>query len=231
MNLLTEVLDAYRELESPLSFWYWSILATISAIVKDNVWMDRNGKFNTYPNIFVMLYADSGLRKGAPIALAKRLVRSVNNTKIISGRSSIQGILKELEVATSAPGGKIVSGAKAFIIASEFTSSLVADPAALTILTDLYDRNWNEDEYRSLLKMETFNLKDPTVTLLGGVNDAHFSDFVGVKDMHGGFLGRMFVISETEFNVLNPLIDPPKEKTDYTGWISYLKEVGKLNGP
>lgn len=179
-----------------------------------------------------MLYADSGLRKGPPVSMAKKLVRAVNNTKIISGRSSIQGILKELEVAMSLPGGKIQSGSKAFIVASEFTSSLVMDPAAMTILTDLYDRTYNEGEYKSLLKMESFNLKDPTITMLVGTNEAHFEDFIGNKDLHGGFIGRMFVIAESEFNTLNPLIRPMQisPEKEFPNWVAYLKEVGKLSG-
>ena len=233
MNLVREIVKAYSQLETPKSFWYWSALATISAIVKDNLYLDRGGAFRTYPNIYVMLYADTGLRKGPPIALAKKLVRAVNNTKIISGRSSIQGILKELEMAESLPGGKISTGSKAFIVASEFTSSLVTDPAAMTILTDLYDRTYNEGDYKSLLKSESFSLKDPTITMLVGTNEAHFEDFVGSKDLHGGFIGRMFVIAESEFNVLNPLIRPMKTRPEdeHPDWIKYLKEVSLLKGP
>ena len=116
-----------------------------------------------------MLHADSGLKKGPPVNLAKKLVKRVNNTRIISGRSSIQGMLKELGEGYSLPGGQIVKKSVAFIAASEFSSSIVEDKAAMTILTDLYDRNWNEGEW-TLLKMENFTLKDPTITLLVATN-------------------------------------------------------------
>jgi len=187
MTWIEEVLAQHEELESPSAFWYWSGLCIISAIMKDNVWLDKFA-YNLYPNIYVMLHADSGLKKGPPVGLAKKLVRRVNNTRILSGRSSIQGILKELGTFTSTPGGGIRSkSSTGFIVASEFTSSLVADPAAMTILTDLYDRQYNEGEWRSLLKMETFELKDPTISLLVATNEAHFNDFVEAKDIHGGF--------------------------------------------
>src|SRR5438874_2133996 len=98
MNWLDELLAQHAEVETPKNFWYWSGLATISAILKDNVYLDRGGSkdYRLYPNIYVMLYADSALRKGPPVSLAKNLVKKVNNTRVISGRSSIQGILKEL---------------------------------------------------------------------------------------------------------------------------------------
>ena len=231
MNWLKQIIEQHSELESPRAFWYWSGLCAISAVVKDQVWLDRAGAYKLYPNIYVMLHADSGLKKGPPVSLAKDLVKRVNNTRIISGRSSIQGILKELGTAYSLPGGKVINKSVGFIVASEFSSSLVSDPAAMTILTDLYDRQYNEGEYRSLLKMETFQLKDPTISMLVATNDAHFEDFVQGKDIRGGFIGRMFVIAETEVQRLNslmvPLANPPKRDV----LVQHLQDLSKLAGP
>ena len=164
MNWIDKLVAMHKELESPQSFWFWAGLSAMSATVKDNVWMERHA-YKLYPNIYVMLHADSGLKKGPPVALAKDLVSRVNNTEIISGRSSIQGILKQLGTAESVKGGGIKTKSTGFICASEFSSSLVSDPVAMTILTDLYDRNYNEGEWRSLLKMETFKLHNPTLSL------------------------------------------------------------------
>jgi len=205
-------------------------MAAISAVVKDNVWINRQ-IYNLYPNIYVMFHAESGLKKGPPISMAKQLVRGVNNTRIISGRSSIQGILKELGTAQTQPGGKVNAKSTAFICSSELTSSLVEDKVATDILTDLYDRQYNIGEWRSLLKMEQFNLKDPTITMLTATNDAHSTDFFGKKDIHGGYFARTFIISESKRHRANslsvPLTNPPKlaEATEY------LKILGKLQGP
>jgi hypothetical protein len=178
-----------------------------------------------------MFHAESGLKKGPPISMAKQLVRGVGGTRIISGRSSIQGILKELGTAQTQPGGKVISKSTAFICSSELTSSIVEDKVATDILTDLYDRQYNIGEWRSLLKMETFNLKDPTITMLTATNEAHSNDFFAKKDLHGGYFARTFVISENKRNRANsllvPLINPPK----YPELIDYLKELTKLSGP
>src|SRR5215203_6897148 len=154
-NWLTELVNQHKELESPESFWRWSAIAAISAVVKDQVWLDRQ-IFNLYPNIYVMLHADSGLKKGPPVSMARQLVKAVNNTRIIAGRSSIQGILKDLGTGYTMPDGKIMMKAVAFICSSELSSSIVGDPVATKILTDLYDRQYNVGEWRSLLKMESF---------------------------------------------------------------------------
>jgi hypothetical protein len=239
MNFIQELMDSTLELESPRNFWFWSGLAAVSAVVMDNVWLSRgeqdnspNNFYNLYPNIYVMLHADSALKKGPPVNLAKELVKKATNglPKIISGRSSIQGMLKLLGTAQSTPGGKILNKSAGFIASSEFTSSIVEDRAAMTILTDLYDRNWNDGEWKSLLKMEEFSLKDPILTLLAAINEAHFDDFIGQKDIQGGFIGRMFVIAETQTSTLNPLIEKLKRVPDRPKMIEYLHTLTKLKG-
>jgi len=124
------ILDSTEELESPRIFWYWSALSAISAVVKDNVWLPRGFAQNKiFPNIFVMLNAISGLRKGPPIAMMKDLVQRTDVTRIITGRASIQGILKALSQQETIKGGAMRWGGKpvAYIVSSELTSSLVED--------------------------------------------------------------------------------------------------------
>lgn len=233
LSWIDAIVEQHKEMETPLSFWRWAGLVSISAIMKDQVWLSRGGAYLLYPNIYCILYADSGLKKGPATNLAKKLVREVNNTKIISGRSSIQGIMKRLAVTgQSAPGGKVtISKSHGFIISSELSASLVADPAALDILTDLYDRNYNADDWESLLKMEEFKLNDPTITLFGGINAAHADNFFGKKDISGGFIARSFIIHEKHENTINSLVKKLENPPDIKCLASYLKELTKLHGP
>lgn len=229
MTWLEQLLAQHNELESPTNFWLWGGLAAISAVVKDNVWLDRQ-IYNLYPNIYVMFHAESGLKKGPPISMAKQLVRGVGGTRIISGRSSIQGILKELGTTQTLPGGRVISKSTAFICSSELTSSIVEDKVATDILTDLYDRQYNIGEWRSLLKMEQFNLKDPTITMLTATNEAHSTDWFGKKDIHGGYFARTFVISENRRHRANSLLVPLTNPPKYPEAIDYLKGISKLTG-
>jgi hypothetical protein len=177
-----------------------------------------------------MFHADSGMKKGPPVNMAKRLVTKVGNTRVISGRSSIQGILKEMGQTESKPGGVVLKKAVAFICSSELSSSIVEDKVATTILTDLYDRNYNAETWKSLLKMESFDLKDPTITMLTATNESHSSDFFTRKDISGGYFARTFIIHESEANRINSLLVPPDIIPDYDKLSLYLKELAKLNG-
>lgn len=229
-NWLDDLVNQRKELESPLSFWRWAGLTAIAAVIKDNVWLDRVGVYNLYPNIYVMFHAESGLKKGPPVALAGKLVSAVNNTKVIGGRSSIQGILKELGTAKTIPGGKVIHDSSAFICSSELTSSIVEDKVATTILTDLYDRQYRVGEWRSLLKMETFSLKNPTINILTATNDAHSQDFFAKKDIQGGYFARTFIIYENKPNRRNSLLVPLENPINDIKLIEYLKILSKLGG-
>lgn len=231
MNWLDEIVKQHDELESPQSFWKWSALAAISAVVKDSIWINRANVFKTYPNIYVMLHADSGLKKGPPVSMAKQLVKAVNNTRIITGRSSIQGILKEMGTAQTQPGGKVTMKSVVFVCSSELSSSIVEDKVATKILTDLYDRSYNEGEWKSLLKMESFHLKDPTITMLTATNEAMAEDFFTRAAIQGGYFARTFIIYERENTVSNSLIYPLEYSPDYRAAADYLKELAKLSGP
>jgi len=232
MSWLADVVNQHKELESPKSFWYWGAIAAISAVLKDTVWLDRQ-IYNLYPNIYVMLHAESGMKKGPPVSMAKQLVKPVNNTRIIGGRSSIQGILKDLGTTQTMPGGKLLGGGKAvaFICSSELSSSIVEDKVATKILTDLYDRQYNVGEWRSLLKMETFELKDPTITMLTATNEAMSEDFFTRSAIQGGYFARTFIIYEKEEQTSNSLVYPLETKIDYKHLAEYLKELAKLAGP
>lgn len=236
MSWLTEILLQHEEFESPINFVWWSGVTAISAVVKDNIWVDRH-LFKQYPNIFVILYADSGLKKGPPINMARTLVEKVNKlskppvTKIISGRSSIQGILSVLSQHQTVPGGHINLNSTGFICASELSSSLVKDEAAFDILTDLYDRSWYEEKYENILKQEQISLTKPTISLLGGINEAHAEALFARKDVQGGYVGRCFIIHESKRSRVNSLIYKPKNPPKLDELAQYLLKLSKLHGP
>lgn len=226
---------ASRDAESPKSFFYWSALCAISAVVKRNVWIQRPN-FKTYPNIFVLFVADSGLRKGVPIALAKDLVHQVNNTRVISGRSSVPGILQYLGTSYTIQGKDgqpdiVMDKAHGFIAASEFSSSIVRDPDALTTLTDLYDSCYNEF-YEDRLRSANGRLIEPSITLLGGTNPAHFDDYISAAATEGGFVARTIIVYEQEKACINPAIRPVKDEFKYDSkpLAAMLKAISKVQG-
>lgn len=227
MNFIDSIVEQHKEYESPISFWKWAAIVSVSAVLKDNVYIDRY-IYKLYPNIYVMLHADSGIKKGPPISLARRLTKNLCNQYV--GRSSIQAILKDMGTTQTVPGGKFLDKNKSFICSSELTSSIVNDPVALTILTDMFDRNYNEGDWKSLLKMEFFSLQSPCVSMFTGTNEAQGEDFFLKKDINGGFFARTFIIHETKRNKINSLMYKPESLPNIDEARNYLTQLSRISG-
>lgn len=228
---LSHTVEVYSEYESPKRFYYWSCLAAVSAILKDQVYFDRY-LYQLYPNIFVLLFGPSAIKKGPPIALAKAIVSRVNNTRIINGRASVEAIIKELSVAQQGPGKPILKDSCGFIVSSELSSAIIGSSASLDILTDLADRIFNDEEWTHRTKGEgSIIIKNPTLTWLAGTNDALFREFVPEKNIKGGLIGRTFVISESKGEVINSLMFPPKIMPDRDKIADGVRHLTNLKGP
>ena len=104
-TFIEDFLDRTKDAESPRSFFYWSALAAISAVVKKNVYINKR-IYRLYPNLYIMFIAKSGLRKGFPVKMAQKIVEAIEVTKVISGQNSIQGIITELSKQWTLESGK-----------------------------------------------------------------------------------------------------------------------------
>lgn len=230
-------MESTLEYEAPRRFYFWAALSSISAVLKDHVWFDMGKAYNVYPNIYVLLYGPSGVRKGPAISLAERIVKKVDNTRVINGRASIEAIIKEL--GTFKTREKINGIAReplkdscGFVVASELSSSIISNPAAMDIMTNLYDRIYNEGDWEYKLKVgESNKLTKPTLTWLSATNEALFRDFLPEKNIHGGLIGRMFMVAENKPNKLNSLMFDPNIIPDLDKMAEALKPLAKLTGP
>src|SRR5674476_1160462 len=170
MNFVELFLEHTQYYESPGSFWKWAAYTAIGAVLRDNCFRTL-GDHRVYPNLYTLLLADSAVhRKGHPIKLCEELVKRAKSTKVISGRSSIQGILDELSRGeTDKVTGKIISGGSALFSASELSAGIVNDPEAVKILTDIYDF---KEEYTSRLRGSgVFRIKNICFSLIAASNE------------------------------------------------------------
>lgn len=230
MSWIDQVVKATKETESPERYWYWSSLATISAIVKRNIYLNRGGKYLLYPNLYVLLIGPSGVRKGPPITLARKLVSEVKATRVIAGRGSIQAYIKELSSAYHMADGSILTEACGFLVSGELGAFLVEDPAAYTILTDLYDACFY-NEWKNYIKGTGVDtLKGVYLTMLGASNESLLHTTIPKNVIGGGFVGRSMVVVEEKKRGVNSLIYSSNGNLDYTELSKHLYELTKLEG-
>lgn len=218
-----------KHYESPGSFWKWSAYTAIGAVLRDNCYR-RLGDHRIFPNLYTLLIADSAVhRKGHPVKLCEELVKTVKNTKVISGRASIQAILDELgQGETDKQTGKILSGGSALFSAGELSAGIVNDPEAVKILTDIYDF---KDEYTSRLRGSgVFRIKNVCFTMLAASNEELLKDVYDGKAIFGGLLGRTFLIKPNEFRPGNSLFGIREQSESFKCLIESLSAISKLKG-
>ncbi len=223
LSWIEDLITENSSVETPESWIYWSLMFCISSAAA-NAYTLRTLKGNLlyYPNLYIILMGESGLGKGYPINLAKRLLQEAHITRVIAGRSSIQAIIKEGATTRSVPGKAIITDSRMAVVNGELSTAIIQDPDSLTILTDLYDRNYNST-WTNLLKGDgAEKLKEPYVTCLFGSSPAHFYDSIPQANIEGGYIGRNLVIYEEKRSKDVDLLDSEEESIDEDRFTNYI---------
>lgn len=229
MGFIKLLLEHTKPYESPESFWKWSAYCTVAAVMRDSCYI-RQGDSELYPNVYVLLLADSAVhRKGNPVRFCEKLTNKIANTKVISGRTSIQAILDELARGETHPKtGKAIKGGSSLFSAPELSAGIVNDPEAIKILTDIYDF---KEEYTSRLRgTGTFHIKNICFTMMAASNESLLIDLYDEKARTGGLLGRTFLVKPNEFRQGNSLFDFPDTTASMKRIADSLLAISKIEG-
>lgn len=228
-EFVKQLMEHTKLYESPSSFWKWAAYTAIGAVLRDNVFR-KMGDQLVFPNVYTLFVADSAVhRKGHPVKIIENIVNAVRNTKLISGRSSIQGILDELSGSEQDKRtGQIMRGGSALFSAGELSAGIVNDPDAIKILTDIYDF---KEEYTSRLRGSgVFKIKNVCFSMLAASNEELLRDVYDGKAIFGGLLGRTFLVRPNEFRQGNSLFRIPDQTQSFNRMVDTLKEYAKLKG-
>lgn len=223
------VMDMTMETESPRQWIWWSALCSIAAVAGSNTFLDHQ-YYKLSPNMFVMLLGRSGLGKGFPIWLAKELVERADVTRVISGRNSIEAVVKELGTISSRPGRPPIPDSRGFLVSGEFRNFILKNPDALTILTELYDTHYSSKWKNTLKNAGIDSLKGVCLTLLGASSPAHYREAVTESDLEGGYAARTLHIYEEEMGRINALVRPLKTPFIIEELVKGLTEIASVHG-
>lgn len=218
----------FREYESPTSFWRWASYAIIAATLRDRVYF-QHGAGKIYPNIYVVLLADSAeYRKGAPLAAVREILTLLKVTKLFSGTASIQGILDELsqDVADRSTGQPI-KGGSSLIIADELAAFFVEDRRLIPLLTDLWE--FRED-YDYKLRGGSIKIKNVCCNLLAASNETFLREVYDSRAVYGGLLGRTYLIKPDETRTPESLMYMDLEKYNKKPLMDSLFKIKQLSG-
>lgn len=232
-NFVEKLLELTEIVESPTSYLRWCGYITLGAVMRYNVFYKFPSRRTIVtPNMYLMLVGDSGAtRKSTPLKICNFLLKKVGNTKLIEGRSSIQGILKELAAIKTIdkPHRRQLKYAAGVIYSEEFAAAIVKDPSVTGILTDIYDYH---EEHDVLLKSEdTMKLEKVCVNLFSATNGAFIQDMFTKTDLYGGLVGRTFFVIEEKARHKNLGLRDTTDENEWQLLVNHLTYLSKLEGP
>lgn len=230
-SFIERLLDFTKYAESPTSYFKWCGYAAIAAVLRDNVWLELPAiHTRVYPNIYVILHSSQSsiTRKSVPMKVALGLIRKVNNTHIIAGRSSIQGTIDELSMVTVAADKSQIKGASGILYSEEMSAFFVDVESAVNLLTNLYDYH---ETWEDKLRGNVTKLHNVCLTLLMATNEELIRDIFQVRAVKGGLLARSIIISESRRRHKNSLMYSNGEIGDPQPLIDHLKMLSQKRGP
>lgn len=238
MSWLQKLLDETDLAETPRSYIWWCGISAISAVISPNVFLNRGGIYKLQPNTFIMLIGESGLGKGLPIKIAKRLVSIVGNTRVLYGNNTIQSIIYDLANSETDQKSGIPKwkDSRGYIVSGELATLLQKDEQALPTLTEFYDTHFvgglsGEDWKKSTKTSGRDKLEGLCVTLFAGSTPEHFQNTVPEHDVKGGFVGRLLTVYEEKRYRINPLDDTETEKEiPYEELAAWLMIISQMKG-
>jgi hypothetical protein len=191
--------------------------------------MDRH-YYKLYPNIYAVLVGPSGLRKGVPIGLAQDLVERVDNTKVISGKASIEAIVRELGKAHTTESKVIITDATCFIVGPELDDMLVENEHTPATLMNLYDTHTKQRWKNILISRAQDVLKNVYIVMFGASNETNLASAWPKSAVSGGLVARTHIILEEKKRRLNALVEPPEFKPNIEQLSKRLFEIANLKG-
>jgi hypothetical protein len=226
-DFIQAFLDYTSAYESPTDFFYWSAVAGLGAVMRDNCYL-LLGDSRLYPNVFVLIVAKPAMRKAKPLNTIIELVKSVDNTKIVEGRTSIQAVIQRLGEVERRKDGRSISGASGIVYTEEISAMFTEDDANIPVLTDLYD--WKSSYTSSLVSRGVTRLTNVVVSLLGASNEELLKPVFNNRAIYGGLLSRCLIVYGDRVRHRNSLMWEDPRKYDPTPLKAMLREAASLKG-
>lgn len=195
------VYDFGRSFESPDSFFFWSGVTAISAVVRRHCFV-KFGNSPLYPNFYVILVGSSGkVKKATPIKATENLVRYIPDINFIE-RTTTERLPHDLSYNTILINGvqqRTPIDAQGFLCAEELVA--VLDDASYNAGVMKFLIEWwdcpDQKGVRSL-KHGVIQLKNLHITLLGGTTPEWLQGALSSLVAGGGMLNRTIFVCEDD---------------------------------
>lgn len=224
MKLHNETIKKYlrlvAETEPPVLHHIWSMVSMMSANLGRRCWFEF-GSLPIYPNQYILLVGDPGVRKSTAMSLAKKLIKGNGAIRLAPDDTGgqrqglIMAMLQQeesvedmLEGLTDVDEGAISNSLDPedrhclYCYASEFVSFIGQSSYELvTFLTKV----WDGEDHNYTLKNSKAVLEKPLLNLLGGTTPTAIASALPMEVIGQGFLSRVVLVyAESSVKIARP---------------------------
>lgn len=197
---------------APEKFLTWSAISGVAACLERKTWVLYNNVTPVYPNLYVMLIAESGIaNKTTATKPIIDLLKDVPDVRQMSTQMSSAALVRQLKDAGDAKiitvEGKKYPNSSLFTYSSE-AASTIGESRALgdiqVLLTDFYDcgdiAGWSDSHgwTKSLIGTGTQTILNPCLNLLYCSTPTWLLKCIGKNGIEGGFASRVLFVNQFE---------------------------------
>lgn len=226
--------------ESPAVYHKWCALSTLSHLVSRRIWIDQ-GIFTIYPNMYILLVGNAGIKKSTAMSLSRSLVREIK-TIPIAPPSITKEALTQFMAEKDSPCQKnfklekdgkpsLVQYTHLSIFSNELVTLLNAGGNAMGMVEFLTDI-WDQPVFEVKTKNKgTDHIIGPYVTLLGCLTTETVTNLMNTKIISSGFARRCMLVYSNDLGIPHPRITvTPEQKVAWESCIRRGLEIQKLSG-
>ncbi len=245
-SFIDAFMDYTKNVGAPPKFLLWSAISGIAACLDRKTWVVYNNLSIIYPNMYIMLIADSGIARKStstrPImSLLDDVPEVIQMSSQVTSASLVETIAEAGNKKSFVYNGVTYKNSSVFAYSSEAEATFgtkLADDLQI-LLTDLYDcgktNQWSirpawDKKTLSNGKQELFN---PCLNILACSTPTSLNKFIGKNGVENGFTSRIIFINQTEMQRPSGWIDEddrqPEEETRKK-LIEDLKQICSISG-
>jgi Protein of unknown function (DUF3987) len=212
--------------ESPESFHMMTAITCVGAAMGRKCYMDR-GYYKLFPNFFTILVAGSArCRKSTAIKIGTDLLKAVPTTKVISGKTTPERFIKEIEpLGATTPLNILVHSSELSVF---LTKQQYGEPM-IHMLTDLFDCP-SEWPYLTKNKGDNF-LRNVFLCIIAATTPDGVSKGIPASALEEGFASRVLFIYRADTDRRNAIPELTDEEKDLRNeLVAHLSKIGELEG-
>lgn len=221
-----------KDTEIPTIFSLWAAISAVSSALGRDCFVDR-GYFTVYPNLYIVLVAGSAsCKKSSTIVTAYNLIKGVEpKIHILSQKMTPEALIGSLSGMVAKESTLILDEAVGILIVDELLTLIDRNAfksGMISILTKLYDC---EDFPYETRGRGVELVRNPCLSLLGGVTMHGIKSAIPQEAIGGGFTSRVLFIFKDANEKLEPWPTVSAEQKKRYGDIAHdLSDVAKMRG-